>query len=376
MLLRLSPFDTLFFRSGRPFVAGTDTWADTVFPPSPSTFYGALRSFLIFEGGTLQQFYDGKHKHTKWIGKKSNNGKVDYGELQIKGIFFLKDEIYFPAPLDLVSVKSKDTLIPLKFQDKPQIFISNYPLENILLWQKKELVDDAEGWLAFANFICYLKNKEDEFSPIKTNDLFEYEPKIGIARDRTTFTSREGHLYRVPMVRLNQKNDSKTYFLVETSDIDGFPQEGILQLGGEGKAVRFEKLEDDPLDNIKDIDFNFENKYFKIYFATPAVFKNGWKPSWINEGYEGEYKGNKLKLVACVIGRPISIGGWDLVNQTSKPMRKAIPAGSVYYFKILDDAEPEKIKKVFHFKNISDDFDDIKYSKEGFGLTILGEVKV
>lgn len=378
MFLRLTPLDTLFFRSGRPFSAGIDTWVDLVFPPSPSTFYGALRSFLIFEGGTLQQFYDGNHKHTKWIGKKSTSGKADYGDLQIRGIFFLKDCVYFPAPLDLVSVKNKDKnrLIPLRFQDKPQIFISNYPLQNILLWQGKELVKETEGLLTLEDLIDYLKNRKKDFSPIKTNKLFQYEYKIGIARDRTTFTSKEGHLYRVPMVRLNKTKDNKTYFLVETSDIEGFPQESIMQLGGEGKAVRFEKIENDPLGSIKNIDFNFKNKYFKIYFATPSVFKNGWKPSWINENYEGEYEGIKLRLVACTIGRPISIGGWDLLGETSKPMRKAIPAGSVYYFKILDDAEPKKIKEVFHFKNISDNFDDIKYSKEGFGLAILGRCEV
>lgn len=57
-------------------------------------------------------------------------------------------------------------------------------------------------------------------------------------------------------------------------------------------------------------------------------------------------------------------------------MRKAAPAGSVYYFKILNSSDDQELKEAFHFKNISDDFVDIKYSKEGFGLGILGEVKL
>lgn len=40
----MEAFDTLFFRDGKPFSMGDDVWANGVFPPYPSTLYGALRA--------------------------------------------------------------------------------------------------------------------------------------------------------------------------------------------------------------------------------------------------------------------------------------------------------------------------------------------
>ena len=40
----LDAFDTLFFRDGKPFFMGDDTWADGIFPPPPSVISGALRT--------------------------------------------------------------------------------------------------------------------------------------------------------------------------------------------------------------------------------------------------------------------------------------------------------------------------------------------
>jgi len=122
---------------------------------------------------------------------------------------------------------------------------------------------------------------------------------------------------------------------------------------------------------LNDIDFKFENKLFKLFLATPAIFENGWLPYWIKEeNLEGEFNGIKLRLIGCSIGKFNLIGGWNIVKEEPKPMHKAAPAGSVYYFEILDDSPPEAIKEAFHFRNISD-----INSEEGFGLSLIGEVK-
>jgi CRISPR type III-B/RAMP module-associated protein Cmr3 len=62
MWYEIIPNDTLFFRDGRPFSMGTETWATSIFPPYPSTVYGAIRSWLIFEKGGLKEFDEGKFK--------------------------------------------------------------------------------------------------------------------------------------------------------------------------------------------------------------------------------------------------------------------------------------------------------------------------
>ena len=58
-----------------------------------------------------------------------------------------------------------------------------------------------------------------------------------------------------------------------------------------------------------------------------------------------------------------------MAKNKPKPMRKAVPAGSVYYFRLENEDYTEKIRESFHFKNISD-----VLPEEGFGLAILGEL--
>jgi len=389
MFLKIKPFDTLFFRGGRPYSAGVDTWTEGYFPAPPSTFYGAIRSFLLFSGGTLEEFRTGRHRLKDLIGS-IENGKAEYGYLRLKGVYLYmsgNNLVYFPSPKDLLKEKGKNKkneknniLYPLILKRIPELFFSDYNLQNILLWQEKSQVNDTEGWLDINAFKDYLFLRSNNFYYVKDEDLFKKEEKIGIAKDRKTFTSKEGYLYRVPLFRLKEKingNNGETTLLVEIEDTDKLPRSGVLKLGGENKAAKFEKLFIDPLEDIKNVNFSFRDGYFKLYLATPAIFKNGWYPSWIDEKtFEGDYYGIKVKLITCVIGKPISVGGWDIAKEKAKPMRKSVPAGSVYYFKIMNGKSSEDVKEAFHFKNISDDFDDIKYSQEGFGLGILGEVKL
>ncbi|ROL57227.1 type III-B CRISPR module-associated protein Cmr3 [Bacteroidetes/Chlorobi group bacterium Naka2016] len=378
MYIKVKSFDTLFFRGGRPFSAGSDTWADKVFPPFPSTFYGALRSYLIFKWGTLGEFRSKTHKHQEVIGYVSDE-KVEYGALKLNGLFLCQEEIpFFPLPLDLVRLKGKDIYTHLlEFKEKSKLFVSNYPLANYLIWQRKEQVDDPEGWLEINDFKDYLKNNKIDFTAFMNQELFTDEQKIGITRERTTFTSKKRYLSRIPLIRL-QKD---TFFIIEIEGVEKnlIPDSGdVLQLGGEGKAATLEILSSNPLRDIKDLDLDFSNGFFKIYLATPAVFKNGWFPEWINPNKEftGKYSGIEVQLFACAIGRPVPVGGWDLVKNVSKPLRKAVSAGSVYYFKICNSFDSKAVKDTFHLKNISDKFEDIDYSKEGFGLAIVGEVKL
>ena len=53
MRIRIKALDTLFFRDGKPFTSGEETWADGTFPPYPSVLYGALRTWFITNQKTL-----------------------------------------------------------------------------------------------------------------------------------------------------------------------------------------------------------------------------------------------------------------------------------------------------------------------------------
>ncbi|MCS7163552.1 MAG: type III-B CRISPR module-associated protein Cmr3 [Thermodesulfovibrio sp.] len=356
MWLKIVPNDTLFFRTGRPFSMGSETWAESTFPPYPSTIYGALRTFLLFQRGDLKSF---KEKNYPDIGSPYKKGSM-----KIMGPFLVKDEsLFFHAPFDLVRFNKE--LVCLKNINKPKIFLSDYKLDDLLLFSGKEKVENFNGFIDDILLKSYLEGREKNFS-LPKNELYSLETKVGIARERVTLTSKEGYLYRATMIRLNR--GVSIYIKVLDAEL---PKSGILQLGGEGKTAYFEELKNNPLENLEKIDIKLTGGFFKLYLATPAIFEKGWIPKWIDENtMEGQIQGIKTKLISCSIGRFIRLGGWDMAKKEPKTMRKAVPAGSVYYFKLLNDISTEDIKEIFHLKNISD-----INPEEGFGLSLVGGIR-
>ncbi|MEN3047089.1 MAG: type III-B CRISPR module-associated protein Cmr3, partial [Candidatus Hydrothermales bacterium] len=314
MWVKITPNDTLFFRTGRPFSMGSETWAESTFPPHPSTIYGALRTFLLFQRGDLKSF---KEKGYPDIGSP-----YEKGSMKIIGPFIGKDEtIFSPTPFDLVRFNEK-LVYYLKNINKPKIFISDYKLDDLLLFSGKEKVENFNGFIDELLLKSYLEGREKSFF-LPKNELYSLEPKIGIARERVTLTSKEGYLYRATMVRLNR--GVSIYVKVLNADL---PKSGILQLGGEGKTAYFEELKNNPLENLEKIDIKLTEGFFKLYLATPAIFEKGWIPKWIDENtMEGQIQGIKTKLISCSIGRFLRMGGRDIAKREPKAMRKAVPAG-------------------------------------------------
>ena len=51
-----------------------------------------------------------------------------------------------------------------------------------------------------------------------------------------------------------------------------------------------------------------------------------------------------------------------------KPMKRAVPAGSVYYFELLE-GDLEKVKDLMHCRSISE-----YNAEQGFGISFVGRV--
>ncbi|MCS7299876.1 MAG: type III-B CRISPR module-associated Cmr3 family protein, partial [Spirochaetia bacterium] len=95
-----------------------------------------------------------------------------------------------------------------------------------------------------------------------------------------------------------------------------------------------------------------------------------WLPDGVNEStLEGSICGVRVELIYCVIGKYQRIGGWDMEKREPKPMKKAVPVGSVYYFKVLDNNVNFKyILEKIHLKSLCKD----ELGKQGFGLCAVG----
>jgi hypothetical protein len=73
-----------------------------------------------------------------------------------------------------------------------------------------------------------------------------------------------------------------------------------------------------------------------------------------------------MKLVSVAIGKAQSIGGRDIARgDVQRPMRRVVPAGSVYLFET--EATVDQIMKEFDGQCLSDVGAEI-----GFGLTYIG----
>ncbi len=349
MLIIIDPLDTLFFRDGKPFTMGDDNWANGIFPPHPSVVFGALRSAYFSH-------------HIDDL-KKANEPDDPTGKLHIRGIYFYDHEekkIYLPLPMDCVKKKN---------EEKNEVSILPYVnLDNIktscptqyALKGNGDVENVAGGLITSDLFKKYLTNSDKSFSFIKISDKISIEHKIGIGIDKKSGTSEEGKLYRTGMNRLNDLS-----LVIEFDGLD-LPASGFLKLGGEGRAVSYKIFSSEKFDMSFKIKDNYE--LFKLYLLTPAIFKNGWLPEWIDEKtLVGDYHG--LKLVTASIGKTISIGGFDMKARKPKPMHRAVPAGSVYYFELME-GEIQTAFKLFNQQAISD-----YYSEQGFGIAYVGGVK-
>jgi CRISPR-associated protein Cmr3 len=357
--IEISPLDTLFFKNAKPFDAGDNSWSDGMFFPNPSTIYGALRA--IYFRNNPDKF---KYANIK--------GKDPTEKLIIKKIFFnLEDNYYFPLPSDMVYEKGDETKDSYILEEDGNIPISNIKSQSFLSLKDLENIEKFENaLLSIDDFKEYQCRDTGEFiaSIKELNNFILNEPKVGIKINKTFQTVEEGYLYRIDFRRFETideyQNSIKVKIVVEFEGLD-IKKSKIIRLGGEGKMATIQYI-----DNIEVKEPQNIEKNFKLYFLTPAIFDNGWLPSWIDKNsLVGEYKGVKLKLLTASIGKYKLIGGFDMKKNRPKPMYRAVPEGSVYYFEILK-GNLDDIKNKFHNQSISD-----KLKNEGYGITFVGAVR-
>lgn len=321
MRLFIEPVDVWLFRDGRPFSAGSDHRARSQFPPYPTVVQGAFRShYLVVQDIDL---------HDPDAIRDAVGTATDYRDLRIKGPFVAKRENgkvmrYFPVPFDAVQRGGQlQSLVP---QDKEGAGIRSSAPTPRLLWDDGQPEKrKGEQWLSESELLHYLDGSS--VTPVLAEDLFRRESRFGIGLDDDTRTTRQeeggGLLYEVEFIRPCENVGLE----VEMHGLPGWPSSGVMRLGGEGRAGRFGASNapawpafPDPLPDR-----------FKVYFATPAYFTDGWRPA----SWNGFFDGN-VRLIAAAVGRYESVGGFDLAKGDHKPARRYVPAGSVYYFECLE----------------------------------------
>lgn len=385
MIINIKPVDALFFRDSKPFGRGSEHFAKSIFPPFPQTLYGALRTKVLEElNCDYEEFKKGNlvFKNQELISKigyekiKNEIGtKDESGEFELKGPFLLKndEEIYLKLPIDVKIIDNENSkqikiMHPFNWNnygiETDFTSLNNYPY---IITDKP--VKDVDGYVSFKRFVdSYLLGEEIKIEDIKkAKDIFDYEMRVGIGIDSEKNKNKEGLLYTIGLVKLN-----KGWSLcANVENLSALPESGLIRFGGANRVCEYNTLSIDlfkyyfdKMDEIKKI--IKESQSFKMIFLTPALFNNGWISNRFNENFELQINNIKIRLISAAIKRGENISGWDLAKNKAKAMRRLIPAGSVYYFKLIE-GNIDELYKELSFVNFTD-----QYPNHGFGTILIG----
>jgi CRISPR-associated protein Cmr3 len=352
--LQIEANDTLFFRDGKPFSMGDESFAEAIFPPAPSVLYGLLRS--VWFSQNMNQFSPDPNGALAQRNDESLKLQIGYISLT------LNNEALLPFPNDLLRTGESAAYLRLVQNPIPASSYASSGLTHILESSIESKVDELAGkaYLRLTDFNQYLAGSADASAlctkVIELKDIVKGEPKVGLARVLETRTSKDGHLFSVSQIRPKTQENGAVDFLIGCNDLNpAILPPALARIGADGKTAAVITA-GAPGINPTTINGDF----LKMYLATPAVFKNGWQPD-IDLNCYG------VKIIAASIGRVQHIGGFDMVHRRPKPMLKAIPAGSVYFLQVEDDTKRDLLLRL-HGQSICGSINGYDYHKEGFGI--------
>jgi CRISPR-associated protein Cmr3 len=332
--VQITPTDVWLFRDGKPFNADSDHRARSMFPPLPTVTQGLLRAhFLANEGKALRD--NDKAKMAALVGTAT-----DFGNLRLRGPFVrYGTELCFALPAEVVK-GSDGWFYPLSvYAQMPSGAAFSHPSEapyallpDTTNEQLKKPQKIEEDWVTQSHFNLYLRGQP--FRAIKSSCLFSRETRPGNAIESGKQTTREGYLYQVEFLRLCDKVS------LQIDVVAGFDKlirtNGLMRVGGEGHAARFDVKSNGPPDVPLPAIGN--RKRFKLVLLTPTYLEQGWLPK--NNDWSQYFDNGNVVLKAAAIKKYISIGGFDLLANDHKPALRYVDAGSVYYFEVTD-GQPE-----------------------------------
>jgi CRISPR-associated protein Cmr3 len=365
--LLIKPLEPFFFRDARPFDKG-EGWATGIFPPLPSTIYGAVRTAAISQKSTIDDYNSDRH-----IAIREEMGSPGYyGTFAIKSVLlYYGYYCLVPMPLDLLQKKDQKRLGILLPNPRGDKIISD---RSFTFYQADpDFKTPTNPWLDGYGLASYLSGEPPTRSNT-WNPLYE-EIKTGIEKDPEKGNAMEHMLYVQKMLRLEDNEGGHYEFSVDMESISSLDERGILKLGHDGRVFSYEKTTEGNFDFLANkinaikskIDFA---KQFKLLFTSPVLLKNGWLPGGVKDLNDIWETGSvAIRIKSAVLGKPMRVGGWDMKKGGPKPMRKAVPPGSVYYCELAKGTVDALFDTLFD-KNISDADDDL--ARQGFGHTLIG----
>ena len=408
--LTIAAHDPIIARDGRPFGPGQRMGSlDWLYP---SVLAGAVRTTL---GNKAQADYS--HIDTlKFLKKICVSGPLP----------ILGGRLFFPAPKDILvredgdddnrirhnyAVRpaklnngegcdlpfSKSGLIPamLPKDVKDEFKPAGIPA----FWSRRKMVE----WLTnskgngFSELPMPPKQEDmtanSEFLPIPQKD-----GRIHTKVDKDLGSAEDEMLFKTAGLDLSLKRDTQGIHLAVKVEANGICLNGknadeleidcFSTIGGERRLSHWSNDTHQrewcfPSEEINKALENQRTKFkqIRMVLATPAIFNHisedgqGWLPGWLKfDGSaltgtpKGAPSGVKLKLVSACTDRWKPISGWSLEEKKPKPVRRLVPAGSVYFFEVLE-GDAAALAESLWLRSVCDDPQD---RLDGFGLALWG----
>jgi CRISPR-associated protein Cmr3 len=348
----IEPLDVLLFRDGKPFSAGADHLARSVFPPFPTTIAGFIRSRLYLEAGSNWS------RAREMFGDPG--GPQAYGDFRLRAAFLHERGVDFvPTPRDCVrasteinnSLESPLAIIGPAVQWPAEGLKTNFPDPQLrpLTSSIGGAFEPAGGFVSITELFRSALLGEAPADVVEEKHFVEREPRTAIGMDRARGVAGEQLLYAVEFLRLRRD----VGFLGALDGVRWPGTGGLDTFGGEKRPVRWTTIaswKPPTSDTIAQrVD---ESRRFKLVLLTPAVFEQGWHPGRrLAQIFDGA--GVKVKMVGAAVDRPSFVGGFDLAANRPKPIRAAAPAGSVYFYEI-QGGDPLPLMKTWDLRAVSD----------------------
>lgn len=347
---RFDPLDSWFFREARAFDTSGSHELSSLFPPPARTVAGAIRTLI----GEMQEVdWERFAQAGEYPDLKRQIGvDDDLGLLKITGPYPLwKGERLYPVPLHLLA------------KDKQYVFLKPgepvaCDLGKVQLPEKpKDSLPGAKplesAWLNSTDLQRVLCGQFPE-TVYRSSELYDEEPRLGIARNNAQRTAADGLLYQTRHVR--PRPELAIGATVRGIAPELHPGHGVIRFGGEGRASAV-TVGDAP-SRLALPKVNSQN--LLLMLLTHADFGGGWVLPGFEPDTQGDVKvwrgqiqGVDLTLHSAVLGKVTREGGWDLLNQQPRPVKSLIPAGSVYFCTVTGD--PQAAVAALHGQHIGNE---------------------
>lgn len=408
VFLEIQPRDSIVARDGRPFGLNQGRRMKPLDWPLPSVVAGSLRTAVVKATSHLQ-FDDPTKQALK--------------SLEIAGAFpAFEDELYLPAPVDCVTKEKREGVLEVlrvRPQEPGTEAACDLPagLRPVMLgfdqadegfkpgpvpawWPATKL----GAWLAMTGNADPKGNWfDDSFLDRPTKEFRDH-----VCLDSDRGAADEGKIYQTATLRIGflpkfgAKIDASfdqrhTDVSLAARVIDGRSRFEHLEslscwhpLGGERRLVHWRAREKSapawqcPSEVRNALSGN--TRRVRMLLASPAIFKDGWRPGWLDGPNDGPLQGKPpipdapiLKLVAASVPRWQAVSGWSYepvvdpdrrgaTRPGPKPIRRMVPAGAVYFFEVVE-GDASKLAEHGWLRPVSDDEQE---RRDGFGLAAWG----